>query len=383
MLARFLRTLSACVIAIAIFFAADARGQCPGAGDCLFANGTPGCNDFPCCDLICGDPDNPGIDPFCCNNQWDALCGQLAAQVCFGGSTGCEPGCGGAKDNVECVSGTPQFDNRMPVGRILRFGGEWCTAWLVAEPNIVMTNEHCTALGIQGLTVEFNYECTSCGSGNTKATDAYDVVLLLDSNAGLDYALLQLSGNPAANWGVATVDPTPPSVGQPLYEIHHAGNAAGSNGNVKGYGEGNVTDINIPGDCFVSPPVAIGVDLIATGGASGSPIFDANNHSVVAICHCGPDCGPGFAVPMSSIIPLAAPVIANAGGTMSIFTPCSGATGDVNDDGAVNGDDIQFFVNAALGSGSSDEVCAADFSSNGSVGSEDVPSMIAALMTGP
>ncbi len=375
--ARFSRTLSVLVIATATITSTDARGQCPGSGECLFDNGTPGCNDAACCNLVCNE------DPFCCNNQWDALCGQLAAQICFGGSGGCEPGCGGAKDNVECVVGTPQFDNRLPVGRILRFGGEWCTAWIVAEPNIVMTNQHCIAGGIQGMTVEFNYECTSCGGGTSKPVDTYDVTTLLGSNAGLDFALLQLSGNPAATWGVATVDPSPPSVGQPLYEIHHAGNFQGSEGNVKGYGEGNVTTVNIPGDCNVSPPVAIAVDLIATGGASGSPIFDANNHSVVAICHCGPSCGPGFAVPMSSIIPLATPIITNAGGTLSILAACPGATGDVNDDGAVDGDDIQFFVNAALGSGSSAEVCASDFSSNGSVGIEDVPAMITALMTGP
>lgn len=377
--ARFSRTLIATVVSILMLVvASEAKAQCPGSGTCLVENGSPGCDDTACCQLICG------IDSFCCDNEWDDLCAQQAAQLCFGGSTGCEPGCGGAKDNVECVIGTPQYDNRSPVGRILRNGSEWCTAWIVAEPNIVMTNEHCTVLGIQGLTVEFNYECDSCNGGTPKSTETFNVVSLLDVNAGLDYAILQLSGNPAAVWGVATVSTTPPCVGQPLYEIHHAGNAVGSNGSVKGYGEGKVTDINIPGDCDVTPAVAIGVDLIATGGASGSPIFDENNHNVVAICHCGPPCGPGFAVPMSSIIPMATAAINGAGGTMSIVsTPCPCGTGDVNDDGWINGDDIQFFVNTAMGTGTADEVCRADFSGDGSIDNNDLPAMISALMTVP
>jgi hypothetical protein len=49
----------------------------PGAGDCCIANGTPACNDFTCCDFVCS------IDPFCCDNAWDATCASLAAQVCF------------------------------------------------------------------------------------------------------------------------------------------------------------------------------------------------------------------------------------------------------------------------------------------------------------
>jgi hypothetical protein len=63
------------------------QGQCPGAGDCFDANGTPGCNDqcgggLPgqacpgCCDLICG------IDPFCCTNSWDGLCQGEAISMC-------------------------------------------------------------------------------------------------------------------------------------------------------------------------------------------------------------------------------------------------------------------------------------------------------------
>ena len=40
----------------------------PDAGDCSTANGTAGCDDVACCDLVCD------LDPFCCDVEWDELC---------------------------------------------------------------------------------------------------------------------------------------------------------------------------------------------------------------------------------------------------------------------------------------------------------------------
>ncbi len=52
-------------------------GGCPGGGgDCCSANGTPGCDDVDCCTLICG------IDPFCCDVEWDGICADEAAAAC-------------------------------------------------------------------------------------------------------------------------------------------------------------------------------------------------------------------------------------------------------------------------------------------------------------
>ena len=50
---------------------------CPGGGgDCFMPNGTPGCSDIACCEIVCG------ADPFCCDNQWDSVCVGLAAGLC-------------------------------------------------------------------------------------------------------------------------------------------------------------------------------------------------------------------------------------------------------------------------------------------------------------
>ncbi len=50
--------------------------SCPGTGNCCFNNGTPGCTDCGCCDLVCS------LDPFCCEVSWDSNCAILAAQNC-------------------------------------------------------------------------------------------------------------------------------------------------------------------------------------------------------------------------------------------------------------------------------------------------------------
>lgn len=375
---RFSRTFVRCAVVLATFTltqsisfgdeeAGAPRGACPGSGDCFSANGTPGCDDADCCNAVCAQ------DPFCCNNEWDSLCASQAASICGPGGS-CVPSCSAFKENIECFVGTPQYQNRRPIGRMLRFGSSWCTAWIVAGPNIVMTNQHCVAAGIAGLTVEFNFECDDCIDGSEKTTETFNVVSLIRQNAGLDYAILQLSGNPAATWGVLPVGTTPSFVGQSIYEIHHG------EGLVKGYDEGTVTAVNIPGDCGVNPPSAIAVNAVATGGASGSPIFDASSHCVVAICHCGPPCSPGFGVSMSAVMPDAMASIISAGGTLATCAPCPGADGDVNDDSVVDGRDIAAFVSATLNGATQDEICHGDFSSNGSLGDEDIAGLTAALV---
>jgi hypothetical protein len=57
----------------------DVCGQCgdDDAGNCYAANGSPGCNDFLCCQTVCE------IDAFCCHVEWDEVCAQQAASLCF------------------------------------------------------------------------------------------------------------------------------------------------------------------------------------------------------------------------------------------------------------------------------------------------------------
>ena len=64
-----------------------AQGQCPGEGDCCSANGTPGCDDLVCCVEVCV------TDPFCCDVQWDSICASVANETCAACGAGC-PGTG-------------------------------------------------------------------------------------------------------------------------------------------------------------------------------------------------------------------------------------------------------------------------------------------------
>ena len=51
-------------------------GTCPGTGDCCTANGTPGCENFDCCDVICS------AVPECCSIGWTQACADLALAIC-------------------------------------------------------------------------------------------------------------------------------------------------------------------------------------------------------------------------------------------------------------------------------------------------------------
>jgi hypothetical protein len=79
-------------------------GQCPGAGSCCAANGSPGCSNTACCNLVCVN------DPFCCAVEWDSLCAESACAQCT--VCDCFPACtltcqpGNAPEAEPCGSNT-------------------------------------------------------------------------------------------------------------------------------------------------------------------------------------------------------------------------------------------------------------------------------------
>lgn len=73
-----------------------------GGSDCCFANGSPGCDDAECEALVCG------LDPFCCDTEWDGLCADEAQASCAICDTGGEPS-GNIEDTVLNV-----FTNTIP-----------------------------------------------------------------------------------------------------------------------------------------------------------------------------------------------------------------------------------------------------------------------------
>ena len=53
----------------------DACGD-PASGSCIEANGTPGCADAACCDIVCE------ADSICCDSGWDEACATNAVDLC-------------------------------------------------------------------------------------------------------------------------------------------------------------------------------------------------------------------------------------------------------------------------------------------------------------
>jgi hypothetical protein len=101
----------------------DKPNPCPGVGDCCSDNGTPGCDDQSCCELICGQ------DPFCCDTSWDGICADAAIVEC----EVCAPPTGACCIDFECSTQT-QADCLAQGGEY--FGdGESCAPGICDKPN--------------------------------------------------------------------------------------------------------------------------------------------------------------------------------------------------------------------------------------------------------
>ncbi len=85
-----------------------------GCGDCDVPNGTPGCSDQDCQDLICG------MDAFCCDVDWDAICADAALVFCNCGGPPCQSDDDCAAGEV-CIDGNcvvPACDIECPAGAL-------------------------------------------------------------------------------------------------------------------------------------------------------------------------------------------------------------------------------------------------------------------------
>ncbi len=73
----------------------------PAGGSCLAAqpvgSGATGCADGDCCAAICG------IDPFCCETEWDAICAGAALTTCGGCGDPANGGCLAANATPSCA----------------------------------------------------------------------------------------------------------------------------------------------------------------------------------------------------------------------------------------------------------------------------------------
>ncbi len=169
-----------------------------------------------------------------------------------------------------------------PIGRLKimvrdesgRTGAAMCTASIVS-PEYLLTNYHCLpgeiGLTLLGAKVEFDY----LDSNDTAAVRAYEVDLRpVESNDGLDYSILRVKGNPAAEFGTITFASQPVDLRESVFII--------------GYPEGQPETLSRK-DCRVSAvktqEFVHSCDTLP--GSSGSPVFSDNTFRMIGLHFAG------------------------------------------------------------------------------------------------
>lgn len=159
-----------------------------------------------------------------------------------------------------------------------------CTGFMVA-PDLMVTNEHCisTKSVCSSAYAYFGYQYDE--HAVLHPGEEHRCVEVLDSDVGLDYALLRIAGAPGApnKWGVMRWRQQPPREGEPLTLIQHPD---GLPKRVARDGCG-VTTLDANGKA-PSVMTDFGHKCDTMSGSSGSPVIDGNNQ-VVGVHHLGYD----------------------------------------------------------------------------------------------
>jgi V8-like Glu-specific endopeptidase len=225
------------------------------------------------------------------------------------------------KVDIECVSGTTQYERAKSAGRMLyQKGTSWylCTGSLVSQENHFLSNEHCvnSQAIVNTLQVRFNYQYTTCG-GSTLAsyvTHYGDAFLVADY--GYDCSLMTLSGDPQATFGHLELDPRDMILNETVYIPQHPG------GVPKQYDYGPVVDTVANGRIVNSD---FGYRVDTEGGSSGSPVLSMSDHKVVGLHHFGgcenPPSFQNQGVLMKNVYPIIEPYL--PGGYAYCFEPSS------------------------------------------------------------
>ena len=219
------------------------------------------------------------------NSGFVALAAGYAHSLAIRSGPRCAPVCG-AKLNVACLDGA-QRSNSDAVGLMI-FGNDtpWCTAWVFAAPDVMITNAHCVKLSASGcaqidpaqLRVRFFNECDSCQNGSVSQNQrdvGVNRIMWVDDEH--DFALLEIDEDVAEIYGVLRVTCEDFRLGDDCYLIHHAsGGGVPVSLVMKGFDGGTVVgEFDDPGsDC---PPgrmttvPGVHYALWSKGGGFGIP----------------------------------------------------------------------------------------------------------------
>jgi len=191
-------------------------------------------------------------------------------------------------DNFEDIAGFSQGNRYRqianPVGRLdllIDLGGQQvtstCTAWVIS-PSLIMTNYHCVP-GHEGTIMAAQLVMNYLTTGQPQnEIDFYEVATVpIEANPDLDYAVVEVAGDPTARYGQVDIDARDPADGEELFIIHHP------MGKPKKITRRNCRNARIAEDGDFHHYC----DTL--GGSSGSPIFSDNDLSLVGLHYAGLD----------------------------------------------------------------------------------------------
>lgn len=198
------------------------------------------------------------------------------------------------------------FQVGLPVGKLLirtEIGTGSCTGFLIAERYLI-TNEHCIAdKPVDGEqdqqrtvpVVKVDLLLGYLDDADNGVQTEYSVVLPpVEANEDLDYAILEVLGNPSEKFGFLSISAAPATENMPLWIIGHP--------------HGEPQQISRTFCKSATPPIFKKTRLRhscgSKPGSSGSPVFDASTRHVIALHHAHlPHDKSGLAVLFSVIVP--------------------------------------------------------------------------------
>ncbi|KUF11718.1 right-handed parallel beta-helix repeat-containing protein [Pseudoponticoccus marisrubri] len=184
-----------------------------------------------------------------------------------------------------------------PIGRLdlLLENGKtgFCTAFIVDEKHL-LTNHHCIP-GNSGVRVQAaQFVAGYVTPGRETGAERYSVNLNpVESDEALDYAVVQVFGDPSARYGRMELDGSDLGAAELLWIIGHP--------------MGQSQHISREGCAASDPAVSDEGKLVHTcdtlSGNSGSPVIRVTDQRVVALHHAGDSrLGVNFAIPMARIL---------------------------------------------------------------------------------
>ena len=188
------------------------------------------------------------------------------------------------------------YDQSRAVARMLINGSGLCTGWLVGNEGHFMTNEHCITNQAQASNTNYEFMAegatcaTNCWQLQCPGTIVTTSGTLIQDSPDYDFALVELSTNPAPTYGYFTLRAAGGVIGERVYIPQHP---AGWGKKIALYSS-HASDPGHPivvsksyGGCGTRPGPDMGYRADTQGGSSGSPVVAHSDNQVVALHHCG------------------------------------------------------------------------------------------------